>query len=123
MDKDSVALTREMVIYSDVPVTREKLLDKLFEFLDNVAGLLNHGGTMRLGHIKLITTTNGEDYLQVSLTDFLQKPDVKGFIRNNFSKIKLTLNIIGFGMSREAISEIIYSELIKIKEYFKKETQ
>jgi hypothetical protein len=77
VDKDSVALTRQMVISSEIPVTREKLLDKLFEFFDNVVGFLNHGGCMRLGHIKMITTTDGEDYLQISLTDFLRKPVCK----------------------------------------------
>jgi hypothetical protein len=119
MDTDSVALTRQMVISSKSPVTREKLLDKLFEIAESIVCFLNEG-CAKLGHIKMISTTDGEDYLQISVTDQFSKPVVKGFIKNNFSKIKLTLNIIEFGISSEEVSEIINSELIKIKEYFAK---
>ena len=71
-----------------------------------------------LGHIKFISTTNGEDYLQLSILDMDQLPKVEGILKKTFDKIKLTLNVIVFGVNKEEISDKISEELTNIENYF-----
>ena len=79
---------------------------------------LKKNGCKQLGHVKLISTTDGEDYLQLSVLDIAQKPQIKGMLRKTFEKIKLTFNIIEFGVCEEEIDNKITEEIKNIKAYF-----
>ena len=43
---------------------------------------------------------------------------IKGILRKTFGKIKLTLNIIEFGVSKEDIDSKINKEMENIQKYF-----
>jgi hypothetical protein len=117
-DIDTVTLTRKIVLTSSTLISKEEFLNKILEFADKLMEFLNLNGCEKLGHIKFISTTDNEDYLQVSVTDCKEKPEIKGTLRKTFSKIYTTLNIIEFGVRKENITEKINEEVENIESYF-----
>jgi len=116
--KNSVILTRRVTITSSNPVVKEDFIDKMGEVIGNIIKFLKENGCSRLGHIKFITTTDGEDYLQLSVLDMKEKPLVNGILKSTFEKIKLTFNIIEFGVARELVENKISEEIKNIQAYF-----
>ena len=115
---NTVALTKRVVITSSKPATKEDFINKIGEIAKNIIDFLKKNGCTEIGHIKFISTTDGEDYLQFSIEDIKRKPTIQGILRKTFTKIKLTLNIIEFGVGREEIDNKIDSEIKKIQKYF-----
>ena len=116
----TVALTKKVIITSSRPVTKEDFINKISEISRNLVEYLKKNGCTEIGHIKFISTTDGEDYLQFSVHDISKKPKIQGILRKTFEKIKLTLNIIEFGVGREKIDNKVDSEMKNIKDYFSK---
>ena len=114
----TVALTKKVIITSSRPVTKEDFIKKIGEISGNLIEYLKKNGCKEIGHIKFISTTDGEDYLQISVNDISKKPKIQGILRKTFEKIKLTLNIIEFGVGREKIDTKVDSEIKSIKDYF-----
>ena len=114
----TVALTKKVIITSSRPVTKEDFIKKIGEISRNLIEYLKKNGCKEIGHIKFISTTDGEDYLQFSIHDISKKPKIQGILRKTFEKIKLTLNIIEFGVGREKIDTKVDSEMKNIKDYF-----
>jgi len=114
----TVALTKKVIITSSRPVTKEDFIKKIGEISRNLIEYLKKNGCKEIGHIKFISTTDGEDYLQFSFHDISKKPKIQGILRKTFKKIKLTLNIIEFGVGREKIDNKADSEMKNIKDYF-----
>ncbi|MCJ7471479.1 MAG: hypothetical protein MUP02_01530 [Actinobacteria bacterium] len=114
----TVALTKKVIITSSRPVTKEDFIKKIGEISKNLIEYLKENGCKEIGHIKFISTTDGEDYLQFSVHDISKKPKIQGILRKTFEKIKLTLNIIEFGVGREKIDNKLDSEMKNIKDYF-----
>ncbi|MHB1274320.1 MAG: hypothetical protein ACYCXQ_06020 [Candidatus Humimicrobiaceae bacterium] len=117
-DIDSVTLTKKIVLTSPSLINKEEFLIKILEFADQLVEFLNLNGCEKLGHIKIISTTDREDYLQVSVLDCKEKPVIKGTLRKTFSKIYTTLNIIEFGVKKENVSKKINEEVENIESYF-----
>jgi len=115
---NSIALTKRIVIIPSKTITKEDFIKKIVEITEGILLYLKNNGCKKLGHLKLISTTNGEDYLQISVVDTTKKPVIKGMLKKTFSKIKLTLNIIEFGVSREDINNKIDEEIKNIQQYF-----
>ena len=115
---NSVALTKKIIITSTKPITKEDFVKKIGGIAANILRFLKKNGCKKLGHIKFISTTDGEDYLQLSILDMDQKPIVKGMLKKVFGKIKLTLNIIEFGVNKEDINNKINEEMEDMQEYF-----
>lgn len=115
---NSVALTKKIIITSPKPITKEDFVEKIGGIAANILRFLKKNGCKKLGHLKFISTTDGEDYLQISILDMDQKPVVKGMLKKAFEKIKLTLNIIEFGVNKEDINNKINEEMENIQEYF-----
>ncbi len=119
MDTDSsVVLTKRVIITSSSPVTKEDFVKKIGEIAKNLIVFLKKNGCKKLGHMKFISTTDGEDYLQLSILDIAQKPKIQGILRKTFEKIKLTFNIIEFGVGKEEIDSKIDKEIKNIQAYF-----
>ena len=114
----TVALTKKVVITSSRPVTKEDFIKKIGEISKNLIEYLKKNGCTEIGHIKFISTTDGEDYLQFSVHDISKKPIIKGILKKTFEKIKLTLNIIEFGVDRDKIDNMADTEMKNIKDYF-----
>lgn len=115
---NTVALTKKVVIISSRPMTKEDFIKKIGEISKNLIKYLKNNGCTEIGHIKFISTTDGEDYLQFSVNDISKKPIIKGILRKTFEKIKLTLNIIEFGVDRDKIDNMADTEMKNIKDYF-----
>ncbi len=119
MDTDSsVVLTKRVIITSSNPVTKDDFIKKIGEIAKNLVTFLKENGCRKLGHMKFISTTDGEDYLQLSVLDIAQKPKIQGILRKTFEKIKLTFNIIEFGVGKEEINSKIDEEIKNIQTYF-----
>lgn len=119
MNQDgTVALTKRVIITSSKPVTKEDFIKKISEITKNIIDFLKKKGCREIGHIKFISTTDGEDYLQFSVLDFGKEPRIQGILRKTFEKIKLTLNIIEFGVDKEDIDNKVDLEIRTIKDYF-----
>ncbi|MES0341691.1 MAG: hypothetical protein ABUK08_05195 [Candidatus Humimicrobiaceae bacterium] len=114
----TVALTKKVIITSSRPVTKEDFIKKIGEISKNLIEYLKKNGCKEIGHIKFISTTDGEDYLQISVNDISKKPKIQGILRKTFEKIKLTLNIIEFGVGREKMDNKVDSEMKSIKDYY-----
>ena len=114
----TVALTKKVIITSSRPMTKEDFIKKIGEISKNLIEYLKKNGCREIGHIKFISTTDGEDYLQFSVNDISKKPKIQGILRKTFEKIKLTLNIIEFGVGREKIDNKVDSEMKNIKDYY-----
>jgi len=114
----SVVLTKRVIITSSNPVTKEDFVKKVGEIAKNIIDFLKKNGCTKLGHIKFISTTDGEDYLQLSVLDMAQKPKIQGILKKTFEKIKLTFNIIEFGVCKEEIDNKINKEIENIQAYF-----
>ena len=114
----TVALTKRAVITFSKPATKEDFIKKIGEIAKNIIDFLKKNGCTEIGHIKFISTSDGEDYLQFSIEDIKKKPAIKGILSKTFTKIKLTLNIIEFGVGREDIDNKLDSEIKKIQDYF-----
>src|SRR3989304_8264058 len=96
----SVVLTKKVIITSSNPVTKEDFVDKIGEIAGNIIEFLKKNGCTKLGHMNFISTTDGEDYLQLNVLDMTQGPKINGILKKTFEKIKLTLNIIEFGVCK-----------------------
>lgn len=119
MDTDSsVVLTKRVIITSSNPVTKDDFIKKIGEIAKILVTFLKENGCRKLGHMKFISTTDGEDYLQLSVLDIAQKPKIQGILRKTFEKIKLTFNIIEFGVGKEEINSKIDEEIKNIQTYF-----
>jgi len=114
----SVALTKKIILTASKPIKKEEFLNKILEFANKLIEFLNLNGCEKLGHIKFISTTDGEDYLQVSVLDCKEVPTIKGALRKTFAKINMTLNIIEFGVDKENITKKIDEEFHNIESYF-----
>ena len=114
----SVVLTKRVIITSSNPITIEDFVKKIGEIAKNIVDFLKKNGCTKLGHMKFISTTDGEDYLQLSILDIAQKPKINGILRKTFEKIKLTFNIIEFGVGKEEINSKINEEIKNIQVYF-----
>lgn len=114
----SVVLTKRVIITSSNPITKEDFVKKIGEIAKNIVDFLKKNGCTKLGHMKFISTTDGEDYLQLSILDIAQKPKINGILRKTFEKIKLTFNIIEFGVGKEEIDSKINEEIKNIQAYF-----
>lgn len=115
---NSVAFSKKVIITSPKPVTKEDFVKKISEIAKNIIDFLKKNGCRKLGHLKFISTTDGEDYLQLSILDISQKPKISGILRKTFKKIKVTLNIIEFGVDEEAVKALANKEIESVQEYF-----
>ncbi|MBN1299023.1 MAG: hypothetical protein JW997_04985 [Actinobacteria bacterium] len=118
-ENNSIILNRNVTLSFQKPVKKEDFVKKIKEFASNVVSFLKNSGAYQLGHIKFISTTNGEDYLQLSILDIDQLPRVDGILRKTFEKIKLTLNVIVFGDAKEEIDCKLSEEISILETYFK----
>ncbi|MCL4377240.1 MAG: hypothetical protein M1409_02475 [Actinobacteria bacterium] len=115
---NSIILTKNIVFTFPKPITKEDFIQKIKDLCSNVLSFLKSKGCNHLGHIKFISTTDGEDYLQVSVIDMEQAPKVDGILIKSFEKIKTTLNIIVFGIEKKVIDEKINEEIGNLEKYF-----
>ena len=117
-ENNSIILTKNLVLTFKKPISNEDFVNKIREFANNVIIYLKNNGCHHLGHIKFISTTNGEDYLQLSVLDMEEKPKINGILKKTFEKIKLTLNVIVFGIKKEDINQKITEEIDSLEKYF-----
>jgi hypothetical protein len=117
-ENNSIILTKNLVLTFQKPISNEDFVNKIREFANNVILYLKNNGCNHLGHIKFISTTNGEDYLQLSVLDMEEKPKINGILKKTFAKIKLTLNVIVFGIKKEDINQKITEEINSLEKYF-----
>jgi hypothetical protein len=117
-EENSVIFNRNIVLTSSKPILKDDFILRAKELAENIVVFLKRNGTNHLGHIKFITTTNGEDYLQISVLDMDQIPKVEGFLRKAFEKIKITMNIIAFGIKKEEFEVKLTEEIGKLKNYY-----
>jgi hypothetical protein len=117
-ENNSIILTKNLVLTFQKPVSNEDFVNKIREFANNIILYLKNKGCNHLGHIKFISTTNGEDYLQLSVLDMEEKPKINGILKKTFEKIKLTLNVIVFGIKKEDINQKITEEIDSLEKYF-----
>ncbi len=117
---NSTILNRNVIFTFQEAVTKEIFIKKIKEFANNIIDFLKNSGCNNLGHIKLISTTDGEDYLQLSVLDIDKSPKVDGILKKTFEKIKLTLNVIVFGVEKEYIDNKVTEEISALERYFHK---
>lgn len=98
----------QMTWLSDGPLTGgdwEKALRNFFTSLGEncIAG----GGTL-IGHIKGVVTVAGSPCLQLSLVSLQQPVSVDGSVPGATSKLRMTLNVLVFGMSADDVLSALH---------------
>jgi len=114
----STILNKNVIFTFSKPVSKDDFINKIKESASNMVSFLKSNGCSQLGHIKFISTTNGEDYLQLSVLDIDQGPKIDGILKKTFEKIKLTLNVIVFGIQKEDMNKKVTEELTNLENYF-----
>ncbi|MDD3519776.1 MAG: hypothetical protein PHU65_00895 [Actinomycetota bacterium] len=117
-EASSVILNKKIKFSLLRTVTKEEFIGKIVEFANSVVNFLINSGCEKIGHINFIATTDGEDYLQVNITECAERPKIKDFLRKKFNKVSTTLNIIEFGVKKEQIDNKINEEIENIEAYF-----
>lgn len=115
---NSTILNRNVIFTFPEAVKKEIFIKKMKQVAINMIDFLKNSGCNSLGHIKFIATTNGEDYLQLSVLDIDKGPKIDGILRKTFEKIKLTLNVIVFGVEKESIDNKVSEELSNLESSF-----
>ena len=115
---NSVILTKNIILSFPKAISKDDFVVKIKEIAENLVTFLKSKGCSQLGHIKFISTTDGEDYLQLSILDIDENPKVDGILKKTFEKIKLTLNVIVFGVKKEDINQKILEEISNLENYF-----
>jgi hypothetical protein len=119
MSGDSSTILNKNVIFTfSKPISKDDFINKIKESASNMVSFLKSNGCSQLGHIKFISTTNGEDYLQLSVLDIDQGPKIDGILKKTFEKIKLTLNVIVFGIQKDDMNKKVTEELTNLENYF-----
>jgi len=119
MSEASIVILNKKIKFSLLkPVTKEEFIEKIIEFTNGIVNFLINSGCEKLGHINFIATTDGEDYLQINITECDERPRIKDFLRKKFSKINITLNIIEFGVKKEQVDIKIDEGIENIEAYF-----
>ena len=114
----STILNKNVILTFPKPVSKDDFINKIKESASNMVSFLRSSGCSQLGHIKFISTTNGEDYLQLSVLELDQGPKIDGMLKKTFEKIKLTLNVIVFGIQKDDINKKVTEELTNLENYF-----
>ncbi len=117
-EDSSIILNKNIILTFAEPVSKDDFIKKIKEAAANLVSFLKSNGCSQLGHIKFISTTNGEDYLQLSVLDIDQGPKVDGILKKTFEKIKVTLNVIVFGMQKDDVNKKITEEITNLENYF-----
>ena len=117
-EDSSIILNKNIILTFAEPVSKDDFIKKIKEAAANLVSFLKSNGCSQLGHIKFISTTNGEDYLQLSVLDIDQGPKVDGILKKTFEKIKVTLNVIVFGMKKDDVNKKIAEEITNLENYF-----
>ncbi len=117
-EQNSVILNRNIILTFPKPVQKDDFISKIKELANNIIAFLKGNEKKQLGHLKIIATTNGEDYIQVSVLDINENPKIEGFLKKSFEKIKATLNIIVFDVKKEEIDSKLTEELNKLKSFY-----
>lgn len=117
-EDSSIILNKNIILTFAEPVSKDDFIKKIKEAAANLVSFLKSNGCSQLGHIKFISTTNGEDYLQLSVLDIDQGPKVDGILKKTFEKIKVTLNVIVFGIQKDDVNKKITEEITNLENYF-----
>ncbi|MBC7333501.1 MAG: hypothetical protein H5T85_03425 [Actinobacteria bacterium] len=116
--ENTVTLTKKVTIAPSKAITRDSFVQKLKEIASNLLAFLKENGCKKLGHLKFIVTTDGEDYLQLGTSDMEKEVVAEGVLKSSFAKVRFTLNIIEFGVPREEINSKVDQEIRNMEEYF-----
>ncbi len=106
----------EMIILPDTAGSVRDLKTSMDMFLSDVTYALQDNGCNLIGHIKGLLDAYKNGHLFFSITSFEEKPQYKGKLTGINKKVKLTINIIVYGIDKEQV-EGIFSE--KLAKYFK----
>lgn len=94
----------------DLPVAGESAPEavaaKISESLRKISSELEKSGGELIGHIKAVAKSPGGGYLAFSVTAFGQTPDIKGRLPRKPQSLKIALNVIVYGVSRDIVEKI-----------------
>lgn len=78
----------------------------IVEYLETIARRYVEFDNCVIGHIKALALFPGGDYLQVSVIDPALPAGVKGCVPPNCTELRLTLNVIVYGLKRDLLERI-----------------
>jgi hypothetical protein len=79
----------------------------LRQFIENLGENCISGGASLIGHIKGIATVAGRPCLQLSLVSTNQAVIIDGSVADGTNELRVTLNVLVFGLSAEKISAVL----------------
>ncbi len=107
---------REIIILPETAESVKELKASMDIFLNDVTCALQDNGCKLIGHIKGLLDAHKNGHLFFSITSFEEKPQYKGELTGKIEKVKLTINIIVYGVEKKQV-ESIFSE--KLTQYFR----
>lgn len=92
-------------------LSREDMGEALSRYLTSVARALQDAGCPLIGHIKLMLSGEGADYLMANLTSFFESPSVTGSLEGEIGMGTLTVHAVVYGTGKELLEDILKSSL------------
>lgn len=107
----AIAHANEFELIFNTAIPKDIISEKLNLVISRLAASFKTAGCSMLGHLKAILKPHGHGYLLVSATDFTTQPQQKGALPESLTKAKLTINAIGYDISREMLQNLIRFEM------------
>jgi hypothetical protein len=80
----------------------------IVEYLETIARTCTKFDGCVIGHIKALALFAEGDYLQVSVIDPALPAGVKGCVPPDCTELRLTLNVIVYGLNRDLVERIAF---------------
>ncbi len=93
------------------PLSETDLRRGIEAFLSELARALGDRGCRLIGHIKGVLEKGAGDRLFFSVTSFEEKARFKGSLAGEVEKIRLTLNVIVYGVGNEEVQRLVLAAL------------
>lgn len=86
--------------------SKEKWKKILMQFIETLVSRCDDAGPSVIGHIKALALFPEKRYLRVSAVSSAHPPEVEGNPPDSFSEMKLTLNLLVYGLNKNLLQRI-----------------
>ena len=91
----------------------------LTRFMQDLAGQCNDSKNCVIGHIKALALFSNRQYLSISAVCSDRPPDMDGILPQGTQKLRLTLNVVVYGISRLRLQEIVEIAITRLRPDFR----
>ncbi len=103
----------------DTVMSKKKWQKIVTHYLEALARRCDETGGCVIGHIKALALFADNQYLRVSVISSSHPADIEGNPPESFKELKMTLNVLVYGLSRDVIQRLVYEAASDLNSPFK----